>query len=259
MNREERRSVLDHLQHCDACRDYYDDMRALHICLQESDREPPLGYEQRWKSRLQEAQKSNRIRKVRWGALVPIVTGCAAAVFTISTLIVNPQAFGLEGNRVQSEWFAASQTSASQIGSQNLDPGVGQRVSFVGTSEKKPNLLDFESSDYSEITTQSSAAPQLETTGTIEPAPNDILSSIEAALTEAGGQKSQEDVLTIELATSEERRQIADRAVEKGCSIVSEDEAAIVIEGTPAQIIDLMDGHHLDIPDDVALVRVQFI
>lgn len=266
LNRQEKRRVCAHLDECEDCRSYCRDMAAIGAHLREADVKPPPEFRQNWKQQLAALQNPAaadpaparpRKKKLRPAVLVPVVACCAAMMFVVSTIIVNPQAFGLEGLNVSGQWFAAVVPEATPEPAPSIDQGSGQKVSFVATREKKPNQLDLENSDYSETTTVGSQAPQLSAEGTIEPHVNELYSAVQEAY-EAGSTAlpEEEPLLTLSV-THEECERLRELAEEMALSILLENESGVLIEGTPLQIEELADGYSLEIPEDAPMVRLQ--
>lgn len=262
VNQQEKREVGTHLKTCEDCRSYYHDMVQIGAALREPDRVPPPDFQQKWKQQLaaaaaepaSQARRTRPRRRFRPAVLIPVVACCVAAMFVVSTLMVNPQAFGLEGESVTGEWFAAIMPAVGTA-TPSVDPGSGQKVSFVATSEKKPNLLDFENSEYSEITT-SSQLPQLSAEGTIEPQHNEVLGSIQDAIDEHGRSLPEElPVLTLSVS-EEELDRLREAAAGLDITVLSDDESGILFEGSPEQIVEIASGYSLELPEEAGLIRL---
>lgn len=260
LNRREQREVSAHLEACDDCRSYYRDMAGLCSALREPDREMPAGFRQQWKQQIAAAAADEPRRaprkRLRPAVLVPVVACCVAAMFVVSTILVNPQAFGLEGESVTGEWFLAVGPKATPEPAPSIDQGTGQQVNFVAKSEKKPNLLDFENSDYSETTTTASRGSALSASGTIEPKPNEVYETIKGALEEHGTALPDETPVLSLSVSDEERERLRELAGQMDVRVVSDDESGTVLEGSPEQIGEVAAGHHLEIPEEAELVRL---
>ncbi|MBD5559799.1 MAG: hypothetical protein HDQ87_05510 [Clostridia bacterium] len=260
LNKEDQRRVCAHLETCEACRSYYDQVARICAELRQPDPQPPEGFEQRWKQALAEAaapRRRSRKKKMRPGVLVPVVACCAAAMFVVSTLLINPQAFGLEGSMVTGEWFGAVVPEKEPEPEPSVSQGDGQKVSFVATSEKKPNVVDYENAEYSETTTKSTQVPKLSAAGTIEPRPNEIMSTVKEAM-DAHATALPEEVPVVVLSVAgEEQERLRGLAHEMELEIVAEDEAGLTVEGSPEQLEEFAGGYHLDIPPDAEWVRLQ--
>lgn len=257
LTRPEQRAVCAHLDACEDCSAYHQDLLNLQAALREPDREPPAEFRQKWKQQIAQAPQRVRKKKLKPAVLIPVAACCAAAVFVVSTILVNPQAFGLEGKSMTGEWFGAVAPEGSpEPPESSVDQGEGQRVSFVAKSEKKPNLLDFEHADYSEKTTTSSDAPALSATGTIEPRPNEILGAIQDAVDTKGTALPEGKPVLALSVTAGERERMREMAEEIGAVVVSEDEDSMVFEGSAEQIGEIAAGHHLEIPENSGSVRL---
>lgn len=261
LNRQEKLDVCAHLDRCEDCRSYYHDIAQICAGLREPDPEPPAEFRQKWQQQIAAAASAGpaqrpRKKKFRAAVLVPVAACFAAAVFVVSTVLISPQTFGLEGENVTGEWFAATMPAAEPEPEPVIDQGSGQKVSFVAKSEKKANLLGFEDSEYSETTTTSSAAPRLSAEGTIEPQRNEVLGAIQDAIDAEGRALPDETpVVTLQIS-AEEREHLRGLAPGLGVNIVSDDEDGIIFEGTPDKIGELASGHHLDLPEETDLVRL---
>ena len=254
LSRQERREVCAHLESCEECRSYYQDLAALCASLREEDVEPPAEFEQRWKQKLAAVRPQPK-KRFRPSVLVPVAAACAAVLF-VSTILVNPQAFGLEGESMTGQWFAAVSPEVSPTQVPAVDAGGGQQVNFVAKTEKKPNVLDFENSGYSETTTSSATLSEISASGTIEPRSNEILDAFQEAL-EHDGTALPDDNPVLELSVSaEERARMRDMALEMNVEILTDDDSEMLLEGPAAQIEEIAAGHHLDIPDNADWVRL---
>lgn len=260
LTRQERREVCAHLETCEDCRSYYEDIAYLCAELQDPDPEPPADFRRKWKEQIAAAAQTTpaRKRKMRPAVLVPVVACCVAAMFVVSTILVNPQAFGLEGRNVTGEWFAAIMPAVSAEPAAPVDQGPGQKVSFVAKSEQKPNLLGYEDAEYSETTTTSSAVPALSAEGTIEPQHNEILGTIQDAdAMDANGRALPDETPLLTLSVAEEEKEhLRELAGELGVDVISDDDNGLVLEGPPEKIEEVASGHHLEMPADAELVRL---
>ncbi len=89
---KEQDELFAHVNQCEHCSAYFDDMVALADELFEEDVEIPYAFSTAWRARVADMQPKRR--GISFKMMIPALAACVCGVFVISTALINPEAFG---------------------------------------------------------------------------------------------------------------------------------------------------------------------
>lgn len=169
-------AVKAHLAECERCDQYYREMAALSKAAHLPDPDMPSDFRRNWQQALTSSRRA-RVQR-RSSKMLPALACGIACVVVLSTVLVNPQAFGLGGEKLRSESGELTPTSES------AEPSVHASAPIVFDDVVIPSRVPkpaTQNAEYWEETVWSSASPSQVVTGDIEPPEEETAAEVEAS------------------------------------------------------------------------------
>lgn len=259
----EREAVWKHLNECESCAQYYEDIAKICDAARVPDMEPPEGFSARWKRAIERENAPEQTRSARWhktgrsgwrlSRVMPILACSILGVFLVSTALLNPQAFGLGGESLRSE--QGTVTPSAQAMAAATDDAVSPIVfGNVVLPSKAPKLPATQNEEYWEETVWSQATPSQVVTGDIEQLPEDGEDMRESA--DGADVPREEEVF--ELITPGEATIAAMRSYAQDAAGITATEAddGVLVEGPADDIALLLVAFGFDGPEGITRVHI---
>lgn len=251
LDTKEKQAVRAHIQECEHCAQYYDDMAAICDAEWIADPTPPESFRRSWKQAVAHARPQKR--RPRASRVIPAVACGAVGIFVISTALVNPQAFGLGGSNLRSDQATVTPPARSEPAEERA-PIIFSEIVPAPTKEPKPATMN---GGYWEETVWSSATPTQVVSGDIEIPEETEPEESEYAKMTPEEPEPEEEAETLELqapgvATIAAMRSYAEDT--DGISITEGD--GVFLEGAPEKIALFLNAFGYDGPDGTTKVHV---
>ena len=245
------KAVRHHIAECASCARYYEDMAVICRDAYVADPEVPSGFRAQWQQSIAGAHRYTKPR-LRPTTMIPALVCGIAGIVVLSTVVANPQAFGLGGENLRSETGAV--TSTNEL----ADEGTFRAPIVFGdivlpSHNPKPATQNAE---YWEETVRSSETPSQVVTGDIEPLHETRMEDMpdvpEGNPEGTDGSNIPFEVVVPGPATASSMKAYADNI--EGMTI--REENGMYIEGDAERVSMFLTAFELEAPDGTTKVHV---